>query len=74
MGAPDINSYTNMIDAGIRFHEAEDRKVRRETEEKQFILLVLKHTIQNRERGKSYNLFLFHIVKNCKSLVREVLN
>lgn len=28
-----------MIDAGIRLHEAEDRKERRETEEKQFIFI-----------------------------------
>ena len=34
-----INSYVNMIDAGIRFHEAADRKPRRETEEKQFIFI-----------------------------------
>lgn len=28
-----------MIDAGIRLHEAEDAKARRETEEKQFIFI-----------------------------------
>ena len=65
-----------MIDAGIRLYEAEDTKARRETEEKQFIFIgTLTYNTKHREREKSYNLFLFHIVKNCTdSLVREVLN